>query len=175
MTTAARPHLEVVAGALEDWWITADPAQPFECRAVAEAVEAHLITSGYRIAPVTKDEPMTTPARTTCDASHATGFAEGGVLGPCILRHGHDGPLHKDARGATWLLFPASAPAASRPSRATLAVTVFLVLACVAGGAGAALQRDWGWVVAAVIGAWVLLLELRDEAAARRAARRTRP
>lgn len=170
-TTTDRPHLDVIAGALSDWWLLTDPARPFDINVVAQAVDARLTRSGYCIAPNTGRPPM----HTTCDASHATGFAEGGVLGPCVLRHGHDGPLHKDARGATWLLFPAPVPAASRPSRATLTVTVFLVLACVVGGAGAALQRDWGWVVAAVIGAWVLLLELRDEAAARRAARRNRP
>lgn len=46
--------------------------------------------------------------RQTCDASTivtVTDVALAGVphtMGPCILRHGHDGPLHKEAGGATW-------------------------------------------------------------------------
>lgn len=173
MTTTTRPHLDVVAAALEDWWITTDPVQPFEPRAVAEAVEAQLITSGYYIAPDTEATPMTSTARTTCDASHTSGSgARAAVLGPCILRHGHDGPVHQDAHGATWWKLP-TAP--TPPSRGAVAFTAFLVLACLAGGAGAALRRDWAWVAVAGIGAWVLLLELRDETAARRTARRPRP
>jgi hypothetical protein len=36
----------------------------------------------------------------TCDASaNALG---GEPVGPCILRHGHDGPVHQDATGAKW-------------------------------------------------------------------------
>lgn len=39
----------------------------------------------------------------TCDASVVvTGFTHPRFLGPCILRYGHDGPVHKDANGATW-------------------------------------------------------------------------
>lgn len=36
----------------------------------------------------------------TCDAS--TAGIDGALLGPCVLRHGHDGPVHKDAEGARW-------------------------------------------------------------------------
>lgn len=59
-----------------------------------------------------------TPAREaaaggTCDASLSdTGFVS--PLGPCILRHGHDGPVHKDASGSTW--WP-TAPSASGGAR----------------------------------------------------------
>lgn len=172
MTTTTRPHVDVVAAALEDWWLTTDPAQPFECRSVAEAVDDHLRSSGYRIAPDTEATPMTTP-RTTCDASHVYGRGpSAAVFGPCILRHGHDGPLHRDAHGRTWWAAP-GAPVP--PSRAAVACTAFLALACLTAGAAAALRRDWAWVCVAVLGAALLLLEVRDEVAARRAARRQRP
>lgn len=36
----------------------------------------------------------------TCDASVRRPLDRN--LGPCILRHQHDGPVHKDATGATW-------------------------------------------------------------------------
>jgi hypothetical protein len=36
----------------------------------------------------------------TCDASLDPGV--GDPIGPCVLRHGHDGPVHQDARGARW-------------------------------------------------------------------------
>lgn len=38
----------------------------------------------------------------TCDAS-MLGF-NGAPVGPCLLRHEHDGPVHKDASGHTWWL-----------------------------------------------------------------------
>ncbi|MFI0262521.1 hypothetical protein ACH4OW_26170 [Streptomyces sp. NPDC017056] len=40
----------------------------------------------------------------TCDAS-ATGASvaeERAVFGPCVLRRGHDGPVHQDADGRRW-------------------------------------------------------------------------
>lgn len=44
--------------------------------------------------------------RETCDASAViNGFNLDGspaTFGPCILRHRHDGPMHKDINGATW-------------------------------------------------------------------------
>jgi hypothetical protein len=36
----------------------------------------------------------------TCDAS--TPSAVGDPLGPCVLRYGHDGPVHQTAGGAKW-------------------------------------------------------------------------
>lgn len=36
----------------------------------------------------------------TCDAS-TTGLV-GRPVGPCVLRHQHDGPVHRDANGTTW-------------------------------------------------------------------------
>lgn len=49
----------------------------------------------------------------TCDASADTGFAD--PLGPCILRHHHDGPVHKDANGATWRERPDTDPPPAAP------------------------------------------------------------
>jgi hypothetical protein len=40
---------------------------------------------------------MTEPS--TCDASQLTPF---GKVGPCILRHQHDGPVHRDRDGGEW-------------------------------------------------------------------------
>jgi hypothetical protein len=39
-------------------------------------------------------------ASSTCDAS--TLGIGGAVIGPCILRHQHDGPVHQDANGTQW-------------------------------------------------------------------------
>ncbi|MFK0182029.1 hypothetical protein ACIQVR_39465 [Streptomyces xanthochromogenes] len=41
----------------------------------------------------------------TCDASIHGAF---GPLGPCILRHQHDDPVHKDADGTTWIRLAAA-------------------------------------------------------------------
>ncbi|MFG2515988.1 hypothetical protein [Streptomyces sp. NPDC048584] len=133
-----RPHLEVIAGALSDWWFTTDPARPFDINVVARAVDARLTLSGYRIVP------GSTPVRTTCDASIDTGFTN--PAGPCILRAGHDGPVHQDAAGATWWISPPPAPAAP-PSR--LAVTCFavLTLACAAGALYTAAYEYWAWAI----------------------------
>lgn len=164
-----RPHLDVIAGALSDWWLTADPARPFDINVVARAVDTRLTRSGYTIAPNTGSTPMSAQLRTTCDASHDSGFTN--PLGPCVLRAGHDGPLHQDANGATWLLFPTPRPAAP-PSRRTVAFTVFLTLSCVAGGIVSAIRGDWGWTVTAAIGALVIGREAADELAERRDHRR---
>lgn len=44
-------HRRIIAAALEDWWITTDPVQPFEPADVADQVDLYLISSGYRIHP----------------------------------------------------------------------------------------------------------------------------
>ncbi|MFC9429286.1 hypothetical protein [Streptomyces sp. NPDC056987] len=41
------------------------------------------------------------PPAGTCDASVA-GLIGAKPLGPCVLRHQHDGPVHQDSTGATW-------------------------------------------------------------------------
>lgn len=169
MTTHTRPHQKVIAAALEDWWITTDPTEPFDPATVAASVELYLLTAGYYIAPDTGIPPMHTPTpRSTCDASHTTSI---GSLGPCVLRHRHDGPLHKDANGATWWAHHTPAP----PSRASIAFTAFLVLACTAGGLVALVRQDWVWVVAGVVGATLLSWEVADELAERRTHRRGGP
>ncbi|WP_031104306.1 hypothetical protein [Streptomyces sp. NRRL S-146] len=62
MTTHTNPHQKVIAAALEDWWITTDPLEPFDPDTVADRVELYLLTSGYYIAPDTGIPPMHTPA-----------------------------------------------------------------------------------------------------------------
>ncbi|MGC5034126.1 hypothetical protein ACPXCS_06145 [Streptomyces sp. DT190] len=62
MTTHSSPHQKVIAAALEDWWITTDPAAPFEPATVAETVEHYLLSSGYYIAPDTGIPTMHAPA-----------------------------------------------------------------------------------------------------------------
>ncbi|PWG08762.1 hypothetical protein DF268_35925 [Streptomyces sp. V2] len=47
------PHLVVVAAALDDWWITTDPVQPFDSHSVAAHVELYLLSSGYHTVPNT--------------------------------------------------------------------------------------------------------------------------
>ncbi|MGW4107024.1 hypothetical protein [Streptomyces sp. NPDC004976] len=147
MTTEAtdRPHLDVIASALSDWWLTADPARPFDINVVARAVDARLTRSGYTIAPDTGGTPM----HTTCDASLDTGFTN--PLGPCVLRHGHAGPVHKDAAGATWWTGPNPTP----PTRRAAVFTAVLALLFLAGGIVTAAREAWQWAIPCGI-AWSL-------------------
>ncbi|MFM9634359.1 hypothetical protein ACKI10_43260 [Streptomyces galilaeus] len=47
-----RPHRDVMAAAVEDWWLTTDPVQDRDTGAeVAAHVEMYLHGSGYRITP----------------------------------------------------------------------------------------------------------------------------
>ncbi|MEU5111688.1 hypothetical protein AB0G64_09330 [Streptomyces longwoodensis] len=48
---AADDHLVVMAAALDDWWITLDPALPFAGAAAAAHVEEYLASSGYHVVP----------------------------------------------------------------------------------------------------------------------------
>jgi hypothetical protein len=134
----ARPHLDAIAGALSDWWLTADPAQPFDIHVVARAVDARLTRTGYRIVP------GSTPMRTTCDASFDTGTTS--PAGPCILRAGHDGPLHQDATGATWWMDASSLPAAP-PSRLAVECYAVLTLGSFAGAIYTAACEYWAWAI----------------------------
>ena len=138
----------------------------FDINVVAQAVDARLTRTGYRITPDPGSTPMPAQPRTTCDASHDTGLAD--PLGPCILRAGHDGPVHRDTHGATWWAHRTTAP----PTRRTVAFTAFLTLACIAGGIVSLARGDWGWTVTAAIGALVLTREANDELAERRDHRR---
>jgi hypothetical protein len=165
MTNHASPHQKVIAAALEDWWITTDPAAPFDPATVAESVEQYLLSSGYYIAPDTGIPPMHTPISTTCGASRTNAL---GPLGPCVLRHRHDGPVHQDARGATWWTDRTPAP----PSRASVLFTAFLTLVCITAGLIALARQDWYWATAGVLGATLLCWEVADELAERRTHRR---
>lgn len=64
----------------------------------------------------------------TCDATEVINgfFGRPVALGPCVLRHGHDGPGHKAANGAQW--WPTAAadtanPAQTEPEVAALHLT----------------------------------------------------
>ncbi|NUS85999.1 MAG: hypothetical protein HOY75_25570 [Streptomyces sp.] len=47
-----RPHLDVMAAAVEDWWLTADPAADRATGPdIAACVEMYLLSSGYHITP----------------------------------------------------------------------------------------------------------------------------
>lgn len=45
--------LDVIAAALDDWWITTDPSAEFNGAVIAPHVAMYLLTSGYRITPTT--------------------------------------------------------------------------------------------------------------------------
>ncbi|HEX5568540.1 MAG TPA: hypothetical protein VFY14_16720 [Streptomyces sp.] len=45
---------------------------------------------------------MTTPTSEQCGASARIQIGPMPYIGPCVLRHGHDGPVHQDAAGAQW-------------------------------------------------------------------------
>lgn len=109
---------------------------------------------------------MTTTAPTTCDRSTRTEF---GAIGPCILRAGHDGPVHRDATGTTW-----AALASTVPSRASIAFAAFLVLSCAVGLTVAVIRGDWWWALAGGIGAGITGQEFAAELAERRRFRRQR-
>jgi len=53
-------HRAIVAAALEDWWITTDPLEPFTPDDVADQVDLYLHSSGYRITPDTRKTRMPT-------------------------------------------------------------------------------------------------------------------
>ncbi|HET9382564.1 MAG TPA: hypothetical protein VFP69_17275 [Streptomyces sp.] len=145
-----------IAAAIEDWWVLTDPAAPFDPRPVAERVEQYLLGSGYYIAPDAD----------TCDASHATGI---GAVGPCVLHRDHDGPVHRDATGATWWQHPPR----TRPSRAATAVLAALVPTCLTGTAAALAYGNWGWAVTGAAGFGVLGCALLDAISTRRRGERT--
>lgn len=63
--------------------------------AVLEVVQPELDRLRAELATAPSGAPL------TCAASEANSF---GVVGPCILRFRHDGPVHQDAAGAKWWL-----------------------------------------------------------------------
>jgi hypothetical protein len=61
MTNAQPDHRTVIAAALDDWWITTDPAEPFHAPAVADHVDTYLAGLGYQIRPTSQTgKPMIT-------------------------------------------------------------------------------------------------------------------
>lgn len=61
MTPDPHPDQQtVIAAALDDWWITTDPAQPFHAPDVAAHLETYLAHFGYHIHPT--DPARNTPA-----------------------------------------------------------------------------------------------------------------
>ncbi|MFJ5156350.1 hypothetical protein ACIQCF_33280 [Streptomyces sp. NPDC088353] len=109
MTTPTPPdHRQTIAAALEDWWLTTDPAAPFDHDQVAEHVDHHLTATGYHITtrttPVQNPTPPPGPSRAAiafdafltlaCLTGMLTalthrdwGWAWAGALGTCVLGH----------------------------------------------------------------------------------------
>ncbi|MFD8710381.1 hypothetical protein ACFV07_07890 [Streptomyces anulatus] len=95
----------------EETHMPTDPAH----RALLRAIDG-LTTQVRRIAdtletPVTTDDDGTQTTGADAPAAPAMPFkmcsasaeaALGGLLGPCILRYQHCGPLHQDAEGSSW-------------------------------------------------------------------------
>lgn len=98
---------------------TNDPAGPAETiarlREEAGALRTELviqqgISADLRVESEARGKKLTAIA--SCGASTADGINGPGTatIGPCILRHGHDGPVHEAANGAKW--WPNTDPAA---------------------------------------------------------------
>lgn len=134
---------EAIAGALDDWWISAEPDAT--STDAAQVVEGYLTAYGYAI------------TRNTCDASAPQAL---GAIGPCILRHHHTGPVHQDANGATWWL---RTTAAAGPGVATTLTTAFLAAAALTGAIAAGAHGAWGWAIGAAVLLGVFGHELLDQ------------
>lgn len=46
---------DVIAAALDDWWITTDPLQPFDIPAVADHIDTYLRHAGHLMTPSPKE------------------------------------------------------------------------------------------------------------------------
>lgn len=46
---------DVIAAALDDWWITTDPLQPFDIPAVADHIDTYLRHAGHLVTPNPKE------------------------------------------------------------------------------------------------------------------------
>ncbi|MFJ6659684.1 hypothetical protein ACIQNG_25525 [Streptomyces sp. NPDC091377] len=53
---------QIIAAALDDWWLTADPSRPPDTTTAADQVEMYLLSSGYQITPPGAATVTTTPA-----------------------------------------------------------------------------------------------------------------
>lgn len=163
-TPPPRPD-EVVKTALEDWWITADPAAPFDPGEASRVAVTYLYSAGYTIRHHSQEPAMNKPRpRTTCDASARNSL---GITGPCVLRHRHDGPVHQDRHGTTWWRTP------DRVRRGHTLFSAFLTLLCLAAVIGALAAGSNGWAGLAGLGVLVFGCELVDDYLDHRARHRT--
>jgi len=99
---------ELITTALEDWWITTDPAAPFDPPTAADMALNYLASHGYTITPDTRlpvpYQPRNVPSCTAAATSallaiaaltastaalmhHAWGWALVGFFGSGILTH----------------------------------------------------------------------------------------
>ncbi|MFF5004664.1 hypothetical protein ACFY3G_17755 [Streptomyces phaeochromogenes] len=66
-------HRQVIEAALYDWWLNTDPSEPFHAPDVAAQVEMYLRSSGYVIAPDTREAAV--PRRQTIVGTVAVALA----------------------------------------------------------------------------------------------------
>jgi hypothetical protein len=114
MTQPPTPR-ETIAAALDDYWITTDPAAPFNTTQAATMIDRYLNGYGYTI--------TTTAAATATAAPRCT---------------------------------------CPPPSRATVAFTGLLALACLAGCLASWIRGEQTWAFAALVGATALTNETAD-------------
>ncbi|MGW5123000.1 hypothetical protein ACWEQ7_02865 [Streptomyces sp. NPDC004069] len=71
MNTPTPPgHRHVIAAALEDWWLTTDPAAPFDHAQVADHIDHQLTATGYHI--TTRTTPVQNPTPPPAGPSRVT-------------------------------------------------------------------------------------------------------
>ncbi|MFF4943712.1 hypothetical protein [Streptomyces rubiginosohelvolus] len=72
-----------------------------QVKRIADTLETHVVGEADGVQTTGDDTPVW-PAMPykMCSASAEGAF--GGLLGPCILRYQHYGPLHQDADGSSW-------------------------------------------------------------------------
>lgn len=112
---------DAIAAALDDYWITSDPAGPFHTTEAAHHIDASLTGYGYTITTLA----AAAAPRCTCPP----------------------------------------------PSRASIAFTALLALACLLGCLASWIRGEQGWAFAAIVGATALTNETADNLRTRRAHR----
>lgn len=112
---------DAIAAALDDYWITTDPADTFHTTEAAQHIDASLTGYGYTITTLA----AAAAPRCTCPT----------------------------------------------PSRAAVAFTALLTLACLLGCLGAWIRGEQTWAFAAIVGATALANEAADNLRLRRAHR----
>lgn len=76
-------HRAVIQNALDDWWINADFAEPFNTHTVTGLVDDYLTHAGYTITPDTTRTPMPTRASIALAIAVAL-LCLGGAIGAAI-------------------------------------------------------------------------------------------